>query len=424
MNPHFATSVALRQLRHNLGQTLLSMGVVAISVSLIVFISSLIGGLQKRLINSVTGAIPHVIIKQPQRLPIAAWETQPAPAPAASQPREPLFVGERIKLEQRKRKIEDWNSWLDRLASFDPRVTAVSPVVEGQGFLSRGAQRRAVTVAGVIPERHNNIVDIESKLNKGRFFGLNAGEVAIGWKIADEFSLNVGDKIRLVSSDNIAGTYTIAGIFETGFFQVDTATVYVPLRDAQTLFGLGTAITSIGLKLSDIYSSDEIADRLAAQVPYEASSWMRDYGSLLTGLKAQSATSGLILAFTTIAAGFGIASIMIMSVVSKLKEIGILKAIGATRRQILVVFTLQGTLLAFLGAILGAGFGIGMALGFSTVEVVVGVTGKPVQMFPLGLSPEKILLAFGIAITTGFLASLYPAWRAARVDPIEVIRGI
>jgi lipoprotein-releasing system permease protein len=413
----FAWSVAIRHLWFNPGQTLLTMGVVAISVTLIVFLGALIEGLQRRLVNSVTGATAHIVVRQPERIPLAAWQIP------ALQTNQVLYVGETIKLEQRKRKIEDWQVWLPRLQAADDNVLAVSPVVEGQGFVARGARRQAVTVTGVLPERHNQVVDIESKLVRGRFFGLNAGEVTLGYRLAEDFSVKLGDKIRLVSAEGNAGTYTVAGIFDTGFNLVDSGTVFLSLRDAQSLFGLGMAVTSLGLKLNRIFDANALADRLILQIPYEARSWMKDNQTLLSGLKAQSQSSNLILAFTTIAAGFGIASILIMSVVSKLKEIGILKAMGATRRQIVRIFAVEGTLVAILGSLAGAAQGTALSLLLAQMRTTASATGRQVEIFPMELNTRLVLVAIIVAVVVGYIASLYPAWRAARINPIEVIRG-
>ncbi len=417
MIDRFSLSVALRHLLYYKGQTLLTMGVVAVSVTLIIFLGALIGGLQKRLISSVTGAIPHVVIRQPEREPVAAWEV----AAAADGT---LYLGERVKLQQQKRKIEDWQTWEQRLPSLSDNIRAVSPVVEGQAFVNRNEKRKAVTVVGMFPEKHNNVVDIQSKLVQGRFFGLNGGEAVVGFKLADEFALKLGDKIRVVSAEGNVGNYTIAGIFDTGFNAVDSATVFVPLRDAQSLFGVGTAVTTIGLKLTRIFEAKDLAQQIALQVPYETRSWMEDNQQLLSGLRAQSQSSNLILVFTTIAAGFGIASIMITSVVTRLREIGILKAIGATNRQILQIFAIEGTLLAFFGAIAGAIQGIVLSLALYSIRTQVSETGRTAEVFPFDLTPDLVIRAIVIAVLVGLAASWYPAWRAARVNAIEVIRGV
>lgn len=417
MIDRFSLSVALRHLLYYKGQTLLTMGVVAVSVTLIIFLGALIGGLQKRLISSVTGAIPHVVIRQPEREPVAAWEV----AAAADGT---LYLGERVKLQQQKRKIEDWQTWEQRLPSLSDNIRAVSPVVEGQAFVNRNEKRKAVTVVGMFPEKHNNVVDVQSKLVQGRFFGLNGGEAVVGFKLADEFALKLGDKIRVVSAEGNVGNYTVAGIFDTGFSAVDSATVFIPLRDAQSLFGVGNAVTTIGLKLTRIFEAKDLAQQIALQVPYETRSWMEDNQQLLSGLRAQSQSSNLILVFTTIAAGFGIASIMITSVVTRLREIGILKAIGATNRQILQIFAIEGTLLAFFGAIAGAIQGIVLSLALYSIRTQVSETGRTAEVFPFDLTPDLVIRAIVIAVLVGLAASWYPAWRAARVNAIEVIRGV
>ena len=195
------------------------------------------------------------------------------------------------------------------------------------------------------------------------------------------------------------------------------------LRDAQSLFSLGTAVTSIGLKLDRIFDADSIATRLSLQVPYEARSWMQDNQTLLSGLRAQSQSSNLIIAFTVAASGFGIASILVMSVVSKVKEIGVLRSMGGSRRQIMGVFALEGTLVAVLGGLIGEVLGTGLCLWLGTLKTTASATGRQVEIFSMDLNLQTLLLAFVLAVATGIVASLYPAWRAARVNPIEVIRG-
>ena len=214
----------------------------------------------------------------------------------------------------------------------------------------------------------------------------------------------------------------MAGIFDTGFNAVDSQTVFMPLRDAQSLFSLGTAVTSLGLKLDRIFEAEALARSLALQVPYETKSWMRDNQTLLTGLRAQSQSSNLILFFTTVASGFGIASILIMSVMNRQREIGILKAMGATRRQIIRVFTLEGTLLASFGACLGAIMGSVICHLLFQLRTTASATGRQIEVFPMDLRWNTVLTAMAIAVLVGFFASLYPAWRAARTNPVEVIR--
>lgn len=417
MPDYFARSMALRHLRTNVRQNLLTIGVVAVSITLIVYLSALIGALQRRLIANVTGQIPHIVVKQPERAPLAPWDL-PGEGAAGR-----LAVGETIRLQQRRQKIEDWAAWIPRLQRFDPRVTGVAAVVEGQGFLHRAAKRKAVRLIGAVPEHYNAILDLQSAMLAGRFFGLTAGEAVLGRKLAGEFGVRLGDKVRLVSEEGVAGSYSVAGIFDSGFTQIDEGSVFLPLKDAQTLFALGTAVTAIDVKIGEVFAADEIADRMALQIPYEIESWMRKNENLLDALRTQFQSMSMILSFTTIAAGFGIAAILITAVMSRLREIGILKAIGATRRQILAVFALEGVMVAFLGSL------VGVAGGAIVAHVVerwwqASIRARLGTAWEVEIRLELVLGAIGLAVVLGFLAALYPAWRASRVDPVEVIRGI
>lgn len=392
------------------------MVVVAISVTLIIFLNALISGLQKRLISSVTGSIPHIVIKQPERVPMNVLQMQ------IQKQKDTVVASKTVSLTERKRKIEDWAVWIPRLEQFDKTIIAVSPAVDGDGIMSRGAKHKAVFITGMEPRRYNKVVDIQSKLVKGRFFELNANETAIGYKLADEFSLQLGDKIKITSSEGNSETYTLAGIFDTGFSAVDNSRAFLTLRSSQSLFGLGNAVTSIGIKLDRIFDADKLVGRMNMQIPYEAISWMQENQALLTGLKAQSSSSNLIIAFTVVASGFAIASILIMSVMNRLREIGILKAMGATRKQVIGLFAIEGALLALMGSFFGAVLGSGLALFLSSFKTVASATGRKVETFPIDLTLGMVLGTMAIAFMVGLLAALYPAWKAARTNPVDVIR--
>ncbi len=411
----FSTSVAIRQLRYGIAQALLTMGVVGISVTLIIFLGSLIIGLQVFLIRTITGVIPNIVITQPERVPIALWQSERGREPGT------VYTGDLPTLEQRQAKIEDWQLWVERLPTLDGEISAVSPQVEDNAILSSGANRKGVLVNGVIPERFNVVVNVQQDIRRGTFLRMQTGDIAIGEPVADDLNVEVGDRVRLTTSTGATSTYTIAGIFKTGAEPVDEGTAYVPLRDAQSLFGLGNAVTSIAIRLRDVFLANDVAERLRKQVPYQVDSWMEQNENLLTALRSQSQSVTLIISFTVLAAGFAIASILITAVTSKLQEIGILRAIGATRKQIIGLFTLQSTLMALLGGILGAGLGIALSVG--AYRLRLRGAPSPDDVFPIALSPQLVLGAIAVALVVGFLASLYPAWRAAKVNPIEVIRG-
>lgn len=414
----FAWSMAWRHLRHNVGQTLLTVSIVAISVILLILLNTLTHGIQNRILGAVTESLPHIKVQQPEPMPIPAWNVP------YWQQYKTLFVGDLIQQSQRQRKIEDWTQWIPKILQMDKNILGVSPAVESQAILFRGAQPRSVSVIGMVPRQYDQVISMQSKMVEGSFYDLKHGQIILGKMIGDEMALRLGDKIRMVTSDGKSASFTIVGFFRTGMRNMDRSVSFVNLRDAQSLFGFGSAVTAISIKLERIFEANDLADRMMYRIPYEIHSWMRDNKNMLIAMQSQATTFNLILLLTTIAAGFAIASILIMAVVSKLKELGILKAMGATRRQIILIFTWQGILTALLGALIGAGISIAAVQYLLTFETrdEAGYTQKVFSIVELNAS--IVLSAMGIAVLIGFLAAVYPAWRASRVNPIDVIRGV
>ena len=413
----FALLVALRQLGHNRGQTILTIGVVATSVTLILFVSSLINGLQIRLVSTITDSIPHVRIMPVERAPEVLWDR-------AEERAAPVFVGTVPKLEQRQRKIEGWKPWLERIGALEPLdLTALLPSVDGPVVVSRESKRISARLIGALPEQYNRIVDLQGNLAEGRFFGLNGGEAVIGVQLARDLGVHLGDRISLLSAEGIVASATIAGIYDTGFGALDGTTVFVPLRDAQSLLQLGNAITGFAVKVRDVFSAEQIAENLRQQLPFKIESWMTDNERTLSGLKAQNGSSQMIIAFTTISAGLAIAALMVISVSRKYREIGILKAMGASNGQILRIFALQGLILSVTGALIGTLASLALLGWLSGLKTGAASTGRTADLFPIAFTLGNFLVGNGLAVATGLVASIYPASQASKVDPIEVIRG-
>lgn len=417
MSTYFIRSVAFRHLRYSVGQSLLTVGVVGISVMLIIYLRTVIGGTQVRITQNTTGALPHITVEPPERTPVGAWQLS-----VLNPGQGPLYVGEVVNLPKARERIEDWSLWLPFLDRADPGVTTVSPIVSGQAFMNRGSRRQSVRVLGVIPERHNGIVEVEANVVSGRFLGLGPGELALGKKLATDFGLKLRDKVRLVGPEGLTLNFTVAGIYETGFGQVDDGQVFVPLRDGQSLLELGGAISSFGVKLADLYAAEDVARRIAPALPFKVRSWVMDNPNLFRTLDAQGQTRDLILVMTTVASGFAIGSILVMVVTSKYREIGILKAMGATPREIQGIFVLEGILLAIVGCLVGVPLGVLLLRGLAAIRTV-GPDGRVDAPFLIDIDPMLLLGASLVAITTGAIASFFPARQAGRVDPMQVIRG-
>ncbi|WP_263831477.1 ABC transporter permease [Salinibacter sp.] len=419
MPDRLSWSVAWRGLVRSKRLTALTLVVLSVSVILVIFLTALIDGLERDLVEETTGAIAHVLIEPREREPLALWNREQPAAPDGGL----LYLGERTTLTSQKGAIDNWPRWTRLVDRFGPEIQGVSPAAEGQGFVIRGEKREAVRLYGIEPRRYDRLVPIQKNLVEGRFYELGPGEVAIGYKLAETMGVDTGDRLQVTTSAGTGRSMRIVGLFDTGFGGVDNAAVFMRLGDGQSLFGLGASVNAIGVEVHNVFQADRVAEQLQRQVPHAVTSWIADNERLLRALEGQGRSSDLIIFFTAVAAAFAIASILIVLVTNKLPEIGILKAMGATRRQIRTVFALQGALLSLVGGILGASVGALTVKLLSKIEGPPTASGRTEPLFPFELSPELVAGTVVGAVLIGFVASLVPALRASDVDPIEVIQN-
>jgi len=407
----FALRVAMRYLRAGGGQTFLTVGAVAMGVILVIFITALIFGLHHRLTILLTEAIPHITIQVTEVKP-TPLQRVPGTLPGASSSR----------LEQQapqRKNIDNWSQVTDTVRRLS-NVRLVAPAVTGQGFASKGGNPVSVEVIGADPALQDDVTPVAKHLIAGRSLDLRSGEIVIDIKLADDLQVATGDRIRLTSSTAASDVFTIVGTYSRG---QGRGPAYITLRTAQSLFGLGASANTIFVKLFDIYAADRVADHIMALLPYEAKSWSREFPDFLTMLRVQSAIAYLISVFSLIASAFAIASILIVSVLQKSKQIGILKSMGARRRQILSVFILEGLGVAIMGSVVGALLGTSLVYLLSLLKQPVTQAGKaPEPLLRIAVLPEYIALAMLAAIASSVLAAWLPARRAARLNPVEVMR--
>jgi lipoprotein-releasing system permease protein len=403
----FEWFVALRYLRDARGQTVLILAAVAIGVSVLVFLSALIGGLQASLIDKTLGSQAHVTLRMPREEATALVEPTPTTAIARLREARP----------QRLRSIDQWPTLVAQLEA-TAGVIAVSPNVTGAGFAIRADGKSPIVIRGVDPERFRAIIDVPAALVAGRF-EVDGDDVTIGAKLAAELGVAVGDKLRLRSSEGVEAVVAVRGIFQLGNEAVDATWVVTSLRQAQTLFGLPAGVTTVELKVGDVFAAERIATRLRERTGLRADSWMTINADLLSGLTAQSSSKTMIQFFVIVAVALGIASVLIVSVVQKSREIGILRAVGTPPRRILLVFLIQGGVLGAAGSLVGSALGAAFAKLFESLAT--DPTGAP--RFPVQLDLELYAMSSAIAIGVGLLAAALPARRAARLDPATAIRN-
>ncbi len=392
------------------------MGAVAVGVVLVVFLSSLINGLQVGLIDDVVGNIPHVTIEAavPGAKPL--WQVDGAKRQLG------MVVTTLEKMSTQKRKVPEWQrlrETIDRLKG----VKATAASVEGTGFVGRGAKNVSSVILGIVPTEHAKVASIRNRVIEGHLGKVDQLNAAIGIKMANDLGAHLGSRIRIISDEGAMRTFRVVCIFDMGLQQANSSLVYVGLKAAQALFKIGKDVTTISVRARDMYDADKIADQIRSFCPLTVTSWMETNRAFLDTLRAQNSAAFIIQTITLLASAFGVASVMIVFVVQKSRDIGILKSMGATSRQIRKVFLLEGLGVGLGGALLGSGLGTGLCFMAANV-FVPGETfgGRPATIVPMSWDIKYVALASLVAVMVGLASSILPAHRASRLNPVEAIR--
>lgn len=404
----FEWVVAIRFLQEGKIQTgFIAVG-IAIGVAVIVFMSALLAGLQSNFVIRVLTGQAHIqLLNQKEAV-------RPLRAGVAGEGQELAQL--QVPL-QRLKGIDQWQSWATLLGQI-PQVSVLSPAVTGAALVTRGSATRSVSVLGMQPEVYFKIIPMTDKMVQGQAL-INSESILIGTELASDLGLGVGDKLRLSSGTGRVQTLTVSGIFDLGNKAANARNTFVALRTAQTLFDLVGGASVLDVTVRDVYTAETIAQKMHQLTGLQADSWIKTNEQFFTAVKAQTTANTAIRFFVALSVGFGIASVLVVSVVQRSREIGILRAMGVTRGQVLRVFLIQGGLLGLGGAVLGSGIGA-LAL-FLWQRFMRNADGS--EIFPLVFDSGLLLQTLLLASLTGLLSAFAPALRAARLDPVVAIRG-
>jgi lipoprotein-releasing system permease protein len=402
----FELLVALRFLREGRMQTVLILAGVTGGVAVIIFLTQLINQLQSSIIDRVLGSQAHVVIRPTEEVTRRVPPEGDAAVAAQVQPR-----------AQRLRSVDQWEQ-VAALATDTPGVVAVSPVATGPAFVTRGSSSKSVSLMGVVPDAYSRIVKMETYMVRGRF-DVQGTDTLIGTDLASDLGVGLGDKLRVLTATGRSETLHITGLFDMGNRDLNRRWLFVPLKLAQSLLDIPGGVSQLDLTVADLFGADTVADGLRARTGLTVDSWMQTNSGLLTALANQTVSNNLIRSFVVIIVALGISSVLVVSVVQKQREIGILRAMGAGRRRIMAVFLLQGGLVGLLGSALGSGLALTLLQVFS--HIFKSPDGS--ALFAAELDPHLVVMASVVAFGVGLAAAALPARRAARMDPVQAIRS-
>jgi len=330
-----------------------------------------------------------------------------------------------------------------RVARSMPHVVASAPYVTGQAMLSVGDANRGVLIRGIDPAQEQTVADIGSHMRRGTLGSLTPGSfnMVLGSETARALGVRVGDSVVAITPQGVvtpAGmlprikSFTVSGIFEIGMFEFDSGLAYVSLDDAERLYRL-EGPSGVRLKLDDLFLAPQVSRDLLGKLPEDASvrDWTRSHANFFRAVAIEKRMMFLILALIVAVAAFNIVSAQVMTVTDKRADIAILRTLGAAPSSIMAIFTIQGALIGILGTIIGVVTGVIVALNIETlvpfIERALGIQFLDKSVYyiselPSDLQTGDVVAVALMALVLALLATIYPSWKAARVNPAEALR--
>ncbi len=387
--------------------SLISMAGIALGVMALIVVLSVMNGFQKELRTRILGVASHVQISGVNN------------------------------------KLADWPAAVKEV-SRHPRVVGAAPFINAQGLLSFGQTVRGSIVRGVIPEMEDKVAEIGAHMKAGRLDALKAGEfgIVLGSELARALGVIHGEKVVIIAPQGQvtpAGVvprlkqFTVVGIFEVGMFEYDSGLALIHLEDAQKLFQMDDFVTGVRLKLDDLYAARTVAREIMARFDANtfATDWTKSHANFFRAVEIEKRVMFIILLLIVAVAAFNIVSTLVMAVTDKQADIAILRTLGASPGSILQIFIVQGVLIGVIGTLIGLVCGV--LVGFN-IDVVVPALERVFSVqflskdiyyisdLPSDVQWSDVVVIAVVSLLISFCATLYPSWRASRVNPAEALR--
>jgi len=340
--------------------------------------------------------------------------------------------------------IADWKDLSNKLKAY-PGVKGVAPAVSGQGLLSNYGFVSPAMITGILPEYEDAISSLSKKVEAGKLSDLKADEfnVILGERLAANLGVALGDKVTLMIPKvtvSIAGVtptmrrFNVVGIFSAGAgFGFDAGLAYINMHDAQKLYRMTDTVTSIRLRINNIYDAPRMSAEIVKTLPagYQVSNWTDQFGAFFKAVKMEKTMMFMILTLIIAVAAFNLVSSLVMIVNDKQSDIAILRTFGALPKTILKIFMVQGSVVGLFGTLLGVLGGIILSLNATVIAdwlqhafnmQLLSSNIYFVDYLPSKLEWMDVLHISLIAVALSFAATIYPAWRASRMQPAEALR--
>jgi lipoprotein-releasing system permease protein len=411
---NLALDIALTHLRSRKRQTLVSVLGVAMGVGFFIAIAALMQGFQEDFVRRVIDNSPHITMKDEYR-------------EAPRQPAEIAFAGAAIQLRGVKPKTEIRG--IRRAGQIMEALTAwrgltVSQVLQGQGFLRYGSKERSATIVGIEPDRERLVTRLDKDIVAGSIDALktSANGIILGKGLARRLAVELNDTITVTSPTGVIMKMKVVGFSHTGVIAFDEVNAYVLLKKNQILQGKTNIVNNIRMRTDDVNGARAVAGTVEARFGYRTESWDEANEGVFGIFVIQNMIMYSVTAAILIVACFGIFNIISTVIFEKTRDIAILKSMGFAEGDIRRIFLLEGLALGAIGAVLGCLLGLGLTTLLSVVRFKA--TGLvEVQQFVLKWTVWHYAIASGIAMVSAVAAAYIPSRRAAKVNPVEIVRG-
>jgi lipoprotein-releasing system permease protein len=389
---------------------------VALGVLVLIAINGIMQGFQTKFLDNILRISPHVTIFDKQLRPEASVLSR----------YEGTFVAARVAHESpsdRQLRIAR-PAEIVRAAERVPGVRAAAASLVGSGVLLFGSKQYPVDLRGIDPAKQDQVTPLSSFIVEGsyRAFSAESDGIVLGSGVASRLGASLGDVVTCGTGAGDRLNLKVVGIFDAAIPPVDNTRVYVKLRSAQILLGKPDIVGRIEMRLEDSDSAPAKSDALERMFGYDAESWQETNSNFLGIFAMQNTIISFVVGAILAVGGFGILAIQVMIVLQKTRDIAILRSVGFRRADILFGFLLQGAIIALIGAAIGDIVGHYLVVALSHLKTHQEGLVKS-EYFLVKDDPRFYWYGAGFALSVGLVASLIPAWRGSRVEPVDVLRG-
>lgn len=387
-----------------------SMVGIALGVAALIVVLSVMNGFQVQVRDRMLSVLPHIEV----RVPNAAHD----------------------------QVLKQWQN-VAQLAEKNQHVQGAAPYVAAQGMLVRNNSLQGAQIRGLNPQLESDVSDLSRQMIRGRLENLQPGSygIVLGEQLANSLGLNIGDTLMLMApqgSISPAGfsprmrQFTLLGVFSSGYYEYDASLAFINVEDAAKVFR-DVGVSGVRLRIDDMHKAPLVAREIAQLMPtgIRVADWTENNRTWFAAVQTEKRMMFLILTLIVAVAAFNLLSSLVMAVKDKRSDIAILRTIGATPREIARIFLVQGSLIGIVGTLLGVGFGALIAYNIDVIvpfiENLMGQKFLPEQIYFISEMPSEpqisdIILIGVVSLVLSFLATLYPSWRASKLQPAQVLR--